>query len=48
VIPEPAVQLNSSTEFDPDIVVIRQERVRDAKLVDPPLLIVEIRCRAQP
>jgi hypothetical protein len=46
VIPEPAVQLNSSTEFD--IVVIRQERVRDAKLVDPPLLIVEIRCRAQP
>jgi Uma2 family endonuclease len=43
VIPEPAVQLNSSTEFDPDIVVIPQERVRDAKLVAPPLLIVEIR-----
>jgi Uma2 family endonuclease len=43
VIPEPAVQLNSSTEFNPDIVVIRQEHVRDAKLADPPLLIVEIR-----
>ena len=43
VIPEPAVQLSTPTEFDPDIVVIPQERVRDAKLVEPPLLIVEIR-----
>jgi Uma2 family endonuclease len=43
VIPEPAVQLTRLTEFDPDIVVIRQERVRDVKLAEPPLLIVEVR-----
>lgn len=43
VIPEPAVQLTRSTEFDPDIVVIPQEHVRDAKLVKPPLLVVEVR-----
>ncbi len=43
VIPEPAVQLTRLTEFDPDIVVIRQEHVLDAKLVEPPLLIVEVR-----
>jgi Uma2 family endonuclease len=43
VIPEPAVQLAKVTEFDPDIVVIHQDRIRDAKLTDPPLLIVEVR-----
>lgn len=43
VIPEPSVQLTRSTEFDPDIAVIRQEHVRDTKLVEPPLLIVEVR-----
>ncbi len=43
VIPEPAVQLTRLTEFNPDIVVIRQEHVLDAKLVEPPLLIVEVR-----
>lgn len=36
VIPEPAVQLTRSTEFDPDIVVIPQEHVREAKLAKPP------------
>jgi Uma2 family endonuclease len=43
VIPEPAVQLTTITEFDPDIVVIRQEYVLDAKVTQPPLLIVEVR-----
>jgi Uma2 family endonuclease len=43
VIPEPAVQLTRITEFDPDIVVIRQEFVRDVKVSEPPLLIVEVR-----
>jgi Uma2 family endonuclease len=43
VIPEPAVMLSRFTEFDPDIVVIRQEHVRDTKLAEPPLLIVEVR-----
>ncbi|HEY2641659.1 MAG TPA: Uma2 family endonuclease [Streptosporangiaceae bacterium] len=43
VIPEPAVQLTKITEFDPDIVVIRQEHIRDTKIMAPPLLIVEVR-----
>jgi Uma2 family endonuclease len=43
VIPEPAVQLTMITEFDPDIVVIRQEHIRAAKVTEPPLLIVEVR-----
>jgi Uma2 family endonuclease len=43
VIPEPAVQLTMITEFDPDIVVIRQEHIRAAKVTEPPLLIVELR-----
>jgi Uma2 family endonuclease len=43
VIPGPAVQLTRLTEFDPDIVVIRQENVLDVKLAEPPLLIVEVR-----
>ena len=43
VIPEPAVQLSATTEFDPDIVVIQREQVRAAKCTVPPLLVVEIR-----
>jgi Uma2 family endonuclease len=43
VIPEPAVMLSRITEFDPDIVVIRQEHVDATRLDDPPLLIVEVR-----
>jgi Uma2 family endonuclease len=43
VIPEPAVQLTTLTEFDPDIVVIRRENLRDAKVTEPPLLVVEVR-----
>jgi Uma2 family endonuclease len=43
VIPEPAVQLTRITEFDPDIVVIRRELLREAKVTEPPLLIVEVR-----
>jgi Uma2 family endonuclease len=43
VIPEPAVQLNRTTEFDPDITVARQGDVGGAKLTRPPLLAVEIR-----
>jgi Uma2 family endonuclease len=43
VIPEPAVQVSATTEFDPDIVVIRREQVHAAKCTEPPLLVVEIR-----
>jgi Uma2 family endonuclease len=43
VIPEPAVMLTRITEFDPDIVVIRRELLREAKVTEPPLLIVEVR-----
>jgi Uma2 family endonuclease len=43
VIPEPAVQLSATTEFDPDIVVIRREQVHASKCTTPPLLVVEIR-----
>lgn len=43
VIPEPAVQLTRITEFDPDIVVIRRELLREAKVTESPLLIVEVR-----
>jgi len=43
VIPEPAVMLNELTEFDPDIVVVHQDHMNDARLDEPPLLIVEIR-----
>ena len=35
--------LTRFTEFDPDIVVIHQDHIGDAKLTDPPLLIVEVR-----
>jgi Uma2 family endonuclease len=42
VIPEPAVQLSRTTEFDPDITVARQRDVGRAKLTAPPLLAVEV------
>ena len=43
VIPEPAVQLDRRTEFDPDLVVVRLDDVGDAKFTTPPLLVVEVR-----
>ncbi len=43
VIPEPAVRLTPSTEFDPDIVVARKDDVGGAKIITPPLLAVEVR-----
>ncbi len=43
VLAEPAVQLSQDTEFDPDVVVVRQQEVGGAKLMTPPLLIVEVR-----
>jgi Uma2 family endonuclease len=43
VIPAPAVLLSRITEFDPDIVVIRRELLRETKVTEPPLLIVEVR-----
>ncbi len=43
VIPEPAVQLSATTEFNPDIAVIQREQVYAAKCTVPPLLVVEIR-----
>lgn len=42
VVPEPAVQLSEDTEFDPDIIVVRREHVRQAKAFEPPLLAVEV------
>jgi Uma2 family endonuclease len=43
VVPEPAVQLDPQTEFDPDLVVVPLDEVGDAKFTAPPLLVVEIR-----
>jgi Uma2 family endonuclease len=43
VIPEPALQLDPRTEFDPDLVVVPLGEVGDAKFTAPPLLVVEIR-----
>ena len=43
VIPEPAVEVSASTEFIPDIVVIRRDQVRAAKCTEAPLLVVEVR-----
>jgi Uma2 family endonuclease len=43
VLPEPAVQVSRTTEFDPDLVVIRREQVNAAKCTEPPLLVVEVR-----
>jgi len=42
-VPEPAVELGPQTEFDPDLVVVRMDRIGGAKFTDPPLLAVEIR-----
>jgi Uma2 family endonuclease len=41
-VPEPAMQLAADTEFDPDIVVVRNEVLRAAKVTEPPLLVVEV------
>jgi Uma2 family endonuclease len=41
-VPEPAVQLAADTEFDPDIVVVRDEILGAAKVTEPPLLVVEV------
>jgi Uma2 family endonuclease len=43
VVPEPGVQLTRTTEFDPDITVVRLEDVGPAKFTTPPLLAIEIR-----
>jgi Uma2 family endonuclease len=42
-IPEPAVQVSATTEFDPDIVVIHREHLDAVKCTEPPVLVVEIR-----
>jgi Uma2 family endonuclease len=42
-LPEPAVQLNELTEFDPDIVVVPKDEIGGAKVYRPPALVVEIR-----
>lgn len=41
-VPEPAMQLAADTEFDPDIVVVRDEILGSAKVTEPPLLVVEV------
>jgi Uma2 family endonuclease len=43
VVPEPAVELGSQTEFDPDLVVVHMDQIGGAKFTEPPLLVVEIR-----
>jgi Uma2 family endonuclease len=43
VVPEPAVELDPQTEFDPDLVVVRLDQIGGAKFTAPPLLAVEIR-----
>jgi Uma2 family endonuclease len=43
VVPEPALQVTRTTEFVPDIVVVRTDQVGGAKLTEPPLLVVEVR-----
>jgi Uma2 family endonuclease len=43
VLAEPAVQLSADTEFDPDVVVVRQQDVGGTKITAPPLLVAEIR-----
>jgi Uma2 family endonuclease len=42
-LPEPAVQISRTTEFAPDLVVIRHEQVTAVKCTEPPLLVVEVR-----
>jgi Uma2 family endonuclease len=41
-VPEPAMQLAADTEFDPDIVVVRDDALGDKKVTGPPLLVVEV------
>ena len=43
VMYEPGVELGTQTEVAPDLVVIRMDQVDGAKLVEPPMLIVEVR-----
>jgi Uma2 family endonuclease len=43
VVPEPAVMISSSTEFDPDVVVVGLATISNAKVTTPPLLVVEVR-----
>ncbi|HLI41020.1 MAG TPA: Uma2 family endonuclease [Streptosporangiaceae bacterium] len=43
VVPEPAVQLDLQTEFDPGLVVVRMDQVGGAKCTEPPLLVAEVR-----
>jgi Uma2 family endonuclease len=43
VMYEPGVELGPQTEFAPDLVVIQMDQVAGAKMVEPPLLVVEIR-----
>jgi Uma2 family endonuclease len=43
VVPEPGVEFGPQTEFAPDLVVIRTNQVKGAKLRESPMLIVEVR-----
>jgi Uma2 family endonuclease len=43
VVPEPAVELDGGTEFDPDLVVVHLDEVSYANFSVPPLLVVEVR-----
>ncbi|MGH3159048.1 MAG: Uma2 family endonuclease [Streptosporangiaceae bacterium] len=43
VVMEPAVMLSRTSEFDPDITVVRRADVGGAKFTAPPLLTVEVR-----
>lgn len=43
VVPEPGVEFGPQTEVAPDLVVIRVDQVEGAKLLEPPMLIVEVR-----
>jgi Uma2 family endonuclease len=43
VVPEPALQVTRTTEFVPDIVVVRGDQVGGKKFTEPPLLVVEVR-----
>jgi Uma2 family endonuclease len=42
VVPEPAVMVSASTEFDPDIVVVGRDQLSGAKITQPPVLAVEV------
>jgi Uma2 family endonuclease len=46
VVPEPALELDPQTEFDPDLVVVPIDEVGGPKFTEPPLLVVEIRSPA--